>query len=173
MLVRHQSFVGDRTASQVASQVLQDLLWRSVGMRWSFDVNDPRRCAEGRECSIESMTIFDLQLASTLQPLDSGDKQLAKAFAKKMIVDQVRLAPATLLRMSRFYPAILSERRPAARHECMHMRMVAQPLVSRVQHHHRRWLEAELLFQHFAQCSPRGLEQQIVHLASIAERQRR
>lgn len=142
-------------------------------MRRSFGIDDPRRSAKGRELRVESKSIIDLQLASTLQPFDSGDKQLAKAFAEQLVVDQVRLAPAVLPRMTSFNPTIIAQRRPAARNECMHVRMVAQPLVSRVQHHHRRGLEAELFFEHFPQGLPRRLEQQVVHRAAIPQGQRR
>ncbi len=73
--------------------------------------------------------------------------------------------------MAAVEPSPTVERRAAAGNQGVDVRMVAQPLVSCVQHELRSGLELPRIAESLVQGSPSGLEQQIVQGSTIAQDQ--
>ena len=68
-------------------------------------------------------------------------------------------------------PALSVERRTAARDQRVDVRMMVQPLVSRVEHELRGGLELPSAAKRFIQRSPSGVEEQIVKCSAVTEDQ--
>jgi hypothetical protein len=115
--------------------------------------------------------IFQPQLPVSNQPPKSLDVVIAEHMPQLFVVHQERFAATWLRRMATGDPTLSIERRTAAGHQRVDVGMVILPLVSRVKHQLRGWLELPTAAERFIERSPSGVKEQAVKGLAIAQDQ--
>ena len=167
--------IGNRSARQIAGQILERVFRAALTMRRAFDENVPVALNDFTEPGIEFSWIvqpgpfvLQFQLARRYQPTKTVCKLLAKDTSQFDVVGQERFFSVPLRRMPSHDPLAAAESGTATGDDRVKVGMEAQLLVSRVQDHQGRRLKLSLLPQRRFQRAPGTAKQQIIKRLSVA-----
>ena len=148
VLVTDDAAVGDRSARQVARQILQHLDRIALAMGRSLDEHIPVRLSELGQPGLELLWLAaarpTLLPVATSRPAPADENR--RRTSRGTFAPAARCPPGTASggcvgRMTARDPTSAVERRPASWDQHMKVWMMVELLVSRVQHHQGRRLE--------------------------------